>query len=86
MTYEIVVPNAVQKQFRRLPNSVKERLSRALLDLEENPFPTGVSKLSGGENEYRVRVGDYRIAYRIIAEEVVILLLSVGHRKDIYRN
>jgi mRNA interferase RelE/StbE len=53
--------------------------------LDENPFPAGSRKLKGEERAYRIRVGDYRIIYDVLRDVLVVLVLSVGHRKDVYR-
>lgn len=54
--------------------------------LAENPRPEGAIKLKGYENEYRIRIGDYRVRYEIYDQEFVVLLLHCKHRKDVYRN
>ncbi|MBC7250764.1 MAG: type II toxin-antitoxin system RelE/ParE family toxin [Anaerolineae bacterium] len=53
--------------------------------LKENPRPPGSVKLKGHENEYRTRVGDYRVRYEVRDNEAIVLLLHCGHRKDVYR-
>jgi len=55
------------------------------LQLAENPRPDGVVKLKGADNEYRIRIGDYRVRYEIGDEELIILLLQCKHRKDVYK-
>ncbi|MGP6174284.1 type II toxin-antitoxin system RelE family toxin [Corynebacterium sp. A21] len=54
-------------------------------DLAHQLRPDGVKKLQGGEGEYRLRVGSYRVIYDINDGELIILVLHLGHRKDIYR-
>ncbi len=56
----------------------------AVEKLAENPYPPGVRKLSGAQHTYRIRVGDYRIIFSIFAAELVIEIIRVGHRKDVY--
>ncbi len=53
--------------------------------LEANPFPTGARKLTGADNTYRVRLGDYRIVYDVHQSIVTIEIIRVGHGKDVYR-
>jgi mRNA interferase RelE/StbE len=53
--------------------------------LSENPRPFGCEKLSGHQDRYRVRAGRYRIVYAIRDEELVVYVVKVGHRKDVYR-
>ncbi len=56
----------------------------AVEKLAENPYPPGVRKLSGAQHTHRIRVGDYRIIFSIFAAELVIEIVKVGHRKDVY--
>lgn len=85
MTYTIITPKAVQKQLDALPDDVCDRVVAKIQQLAENPRPDGVVKLKGFDNEYRVRISDYRIRYEIDDEELVILLLQCKHRKDAYK-
>ncbi len=85
MTYTIITPKAVQKQLDALPDDVYERIAVKVQQLAENPRPDGVVKLKGYENEYRIRIGDYRVRYKIEDRELTILLLQCKHRKDVYR-
>ena len=57
-----------------------------LVLLAENPRPDGVVKLKGADNEYRIRIGDYRGRYEVGDEELIILLLQCKHRKDVYKS
>jgi len=86
MSYQVVVPKPVQKQLDRLPDRVHEQVLQRLMALKENPRPRGCVKLKGHENEYRIRIGDYRIRYEIDDEESIVLLLHCSHRKDAYRH
>ena len=61
------------------------RLRTALDDLQENARPSGCVKLAGEPDLYRIRVGDYRIVYQVKDAEVKVLVLSIGHRREIYR-
>ena len=70
---------------RRLPRETQQRLVSAMRGLATNPRPLGVGKMQGGGNLWRIRVGDYRIVYEIHDARVLILVLAIGHRKDIYR-
>jgi mRNA interferase RelE/StbE len=86
MTYQIVIPKPVQKDLNKLPKQEYERVYNKIQSLADNPRPVGVMKMQGYENEYRIRIGDFRIRYEIYDCELVILLLRFGHRKDIYRS
>lgn len=85
MTYVIVTPKAVQKQLDALPDKIYQRILKKLEQLTEDPRPDGVVKLQGSDDEYRIRIGDYRVRYKINDLELIILLVQCKHRKDSYR-
>lgn len=82
--YSVVLTQTAEKELRRLPSKVIEKIVTVLKSLEENPRPAGCKKLKGYKNLWRARVGDYRLIYAI--EEVIMLVdvREIGHRKDIY--
>ena len=84
MSYQIVIPKPAQKQLDSISKIERDRLILTLRSLAKDPRPNGVKKLKGYDNTYRVRVGDYRIIYEIKDRELIVLLLSVSHRKDAY--
>ena len=84
MTYRIIIPRLVQKQLDDLPKKQRERLISAIRLLVDEPRPSGVKKLKGYDKTYRIRVGDYRIIYKIEDQEKLILILSSINRKDAY--
>ena len=84
MSYRIVIPKPAQKQLDNITKIERDRLILTLRSLADDPRPNGVKKLKGYDNTYRVRVGDYRIIYEIKDRELIVLLLSVSHRKDAY--
>jgi mRNA interferase RelE/StbE len=65
MTYAVIIPKIVQKQLDALPEDIYERVIDKLQQLAEDPRPSGVVKLKGSDNEYRIRIGDYRVRYEI---------------------
>ena len=83
--HEVEVSRTAEKQLCKLPREVQERLVRRMLLLAEDPFPQGARKLTGYDDVYRVRVGRYRILYSVSRRRLVIIILKVGQRKDIYR-
>ncbi len=85
MTYTVVIPKPVQKQLDDLPGNVYNRVIEHILGLKENPRPRGCVKLKGYDNEYRIRIGNYRVRYEILDGEGIVILLHCKHRKDIYR-
>ena len=68
-----------------MERSLQVRLGRRIDALAENPRPQGVKKLGGEGDLYRVRVGDYRIIYQIRERSLIVLIVRVGHRADVYR-
>lgn len=85
MNYLIEFSKKAEKQFLALPQSIQERLVPQIDALAENPRPPKVKKLVGEENQYRIRVGDYRIVYQIQDQLLLVLILKIGHRSDVYR-
>lgn len=83
--YEIRIMPAAQKEIDRLPQRARERVEAAIVSLADNPRPVGSKKLRTLKDTYRVRVGNYRIIYQVFDDELVILVVTVGDRKDIYR-
>jgi len=86
MSYTITITKTLQKDLDNLPDDMQERVYTKIAQLSEDPRPDGVKKLKGYENEYRLRVGDYRIRYEIIDKDKVLVLLQCKHRRDVYRN
>lgn len=73
------------RELKKLAPKVRQDVSDAIGALEANPRPDGVRKLSGSKDSYRLRVGDYRVLYRITDNELLVLVVKVAHRKDVYR-
>lgn len=85
MTYRIEVAPAALRQLRKLDRTAQKRMQAAIELLAEQPRPSGAKKLVGGEGEWRVRTGDYRIVYEIHDDVLLVLVVAVGHRREIYR-
>ena len=73
------------RALRKLPEAAQRRLLSAIEALADDPRPSGVKKLKGGEGIYRVRVGTYRVLYQIRDDVLLVLVTDVGHRRDVYR-
>ncbi len=86
MTYTVRLDGRTHKHLDGLPGELRGRLMRKLLALEDNPRPYGVEKLSGMDDIYRVRVGDWRIVYAIRDRELVVIVIRIGHRREVYRH
>jgi len=85
MNYTVNISKVVKKQILKLPVFTIKEIYKELKSLETNPFPDGYIKLKGFENYYRVRVGNYRILYEVYKQELIIKVVRVAHRKDVYR-
>lgn len=85
MTYRIELSPAAVRQLRKLDNNARRRIQAAIELLADQPRPAGAKKLVGGDGEWRVRTGDYRIVYEIRDDVLLVLVLAVGHRREIYR-
>ena len=85
MTYRITLAPAAARQLRTFDPQVRRRIQAALELLATEPRPPAATQLVGGSGEWRVRTGDYRIVYEIRDEELLVLVLRMGHRRDVYR-
>ncbi|HSA59335.1 MAG TPA: type II toxin-antitoxin system RelE/ParE family toxin [bacterium] len=87
-SYRIEFVKSARKEFDGLPAKIQPRVLEALQLLSTNPFSELLrfKKLKGAESLYRVRVGDYRIVYEVRGAVLLILVIKIGHRKDVYRN
>ena len=83
--YSLAISRTAEKQLRKLPAEDRRRVAGAMLALGEEPHPPGSRRLTGYDDVFRIRVGVYRILYSISGRTLVIVILKIGHRKDIYR-
>ena len=84
MTYRIALSPMAARQLRKLDAQVRRRIQAALDLLAEQPRPPSATRLVGGAGEWRVRTGDYRIVYEIEEQRLLILVLRIGHRREVY--
>ncbi len=85
-TYQIKILPTAQKELASFPRAIQKRIGKKIDSLEENPRPPGVKMLKGKlGNFYRLRVGDYRILYEIKSEALLVVVIKIGHRREIYR-
>jgi len=78
--------NSAEKTLRKLPQSFQKRIIDKLSEIENSLPPSVETKLKGNNPFHRIRVGDYRIIYEIQNDILVILVIKIGHRKDIYKH
>lgn len=84
MTYRVTLSPTAARQLRKLDAQVRRRIQAALDLLAEQPRPPSATQLVGGSGEWRVRTGDYRIVYEIEDDHLLVLVLRLGHRREIY--
>jgi mRNA interferase RelE/StbE len=85
MTYTVTVAPSAAHQLRKFDPQARRRLQAAIELLRADPRPPAATQLVGGAGEWRVRTGDYRIIYEIHDAQLVVLVLRLGHRRDVYR-
>lgn len=85
MTYRIRFSPAATRQLRKLDGRTRRRIQAVVELLAQDPRPAGAKKLVGGHGEWYVRTGNYRIIYEIDDGVLVVLVLAVGHRREVYR-
>ncbi len=85
MPYAISYVPSAARVMRKLDRTVARRLANAIGELASEPRPPGCLQMKGGDGEFRIRVGDYRVVYDVRDEELVVLVLRLGHRREIYR-
>ncbi len=84
-SYRLTFKKSVTKDFRSIPHNDVSRILKRIEGLADNPRPVGCEKLSGQER-FRVRQGVYRIIYEIRDEELVVIVVKVGHRREVYQD
>ena len=83
-SYEIEISRTAEKQLKKLSVENQKRVLRSIVNLAEEPHPHGSRTLSGHDDVFRIRVGNYRILYSISGKKLIVIILKIGHRKDIY--
>jgi mRNA interferase RelE/StbE len=86
MSYEVQILPKAARQLKTLSVEVRQDISLTIQSLANEPRPIGVKKLSGEKDIYRVRIGNYRVLYRIVDKVLVVVVVSVGHRREVYRD
>lgn len=85
MAYEVRLKPSAERALRKLPAQIRSRIGNRLDGLAGKPRPSGCEKLGGVDNLYRARVGDYRVVYQVSDDALVVLVVTIGHRGDVYR-
>src|SRR5947199_8516090 len=85
VTYRVSLAPAAARQLRKFDAHARRRIQATLDLLAEEPRPPAATRLVGGAGEWRVRTGDYRIVYEIHNDELLVLVLRLGHRRHVYK-
>ncbi len=85
MSYQIQLSGRAERQLRKLVPATQSLIGIAIDTLATAPRPAGAKKLKGEENVYRIRVRDYRIVYEIHDDELIVLVIKIGHRREVYQ-
>lgn len=85
MTHRVTLAPSTAHQPRKLDPQARRRIQAALELLASEPRPPAATRLVGGSGEWRIRTGDYRIIYEIHGDQLLILVLRIGHRREVYR-
>ena len=84
-SFQIEWRKSTRKDLRKIDRQMVARIVEAVEALADEPYPSGSTKLSGSETAHRIRVGDYRVLYEVYDQEIVVEVIKVGHRRDVYR-
>ena len=82
--YEVLISKTARKQLAALPVLVHDKIIENISELSTSPRPAGCKKMKGQKNVWRIRVGNYRVIYEIEDKIPHIMIIAIGHRKDIY--
>jgi mRNA interferase RelE/StbE len=85
VAWQVEFSGGAARELRRLPPHIRARISVRIDALARNPLPPGSKKLVGQTSGYRIRIGDYRVLYELQKHRLVVFVVKVGHRRDVYR-
>lgn len=88
MNYEIVITSSARRELAALPPHIRKRVDKGILSLAENPNPrppTIIPMRGKPKGLFRLRVGDYRVIFQVIQSTLVVAVIEIGHRREIYR-
>lgn len=83
--YRIEWKSSAFRELKKLDRQVIPRIIEAIESLATDPFPHGIKKLYGSEHTFRLRIGDYRVIYEVFTSHLLIEIVRVRHRKDVYK-
>lgn len=83
--YTVRIPKKIKKKIKRFPEKAQIKIKEKMKSLEDEPYPYGCLAVQGYENRTRIRVGIYRMVYEVFEYEIIINIINVDHRKDVYK-
>ncbi len=83
--YEVYIEKTAENDLKRLPATTFQRVIPQIRALAQNPRPSGCRKLTGSKNDWRIRIGDYRVLYEIDEKAKAVRIMRVRHRREVYR-
>ena len=83
--YDVFIERTAERDLRSLPTSIFKRIVPRMRALAENPRPSGCHKLAGSKNNWRIRIGDYRVVYEVNDARKIVRIFRVRHRREVYR-
>ena len=83
--YEVYLERSAENDLKRLPASAFDRIVHQIKTLAENPRPSGCRKITGSKNDWRIRIGDYRVLYEVNDRGKAVRVMRVRHRREAYR-
>ncbi|OGQ04257.1 MAG: plasmid stabilization protein [Deltaproteobacteria bacterium RIFCSPLOWO2_01_FULL_45_74] len=83
--YAVYLEKAAQKDLDKLPKNRFDQIISKIKSLSDNPRPTGCRKITGSQNDWRIRIGDYRVVYEIDDKAKAVRVMRARHRREVYR-
>jgi mRNA interferase RelE/StbE len=83
--YEVLIERAAERDLKSLPTAIFNRIVPRIRALAEDPRPSGCHKLAGSKNDWRIRIGNYRVVYEIDDARKLVRIFRVRHRREVYR-
>ncbi|HEY7556281.1 MAG TPA: type II toxin-antitoxin system RelE/ParE family toxin [Candidatus Binatia bacterium] len=83
--YEVLIERTAERDLKSLPTNIFNRIVSRIKTLSENPRPSGCHKLAGSRNDWRIRIGDYRVVYEIDDPHKRVKIFRIRHRREVYR-
>ena len=82
--YHIEIKQSAKKELAQLPKTIAKKIALQIMELADNPRHNGCKKLVGTEHSYRLRINNYRVIYSIFDQKLIIQVIKIGHRRNIY--